>query len=825
MRAPILATCAVGLSLVPACAANPSNHDAGDVAFVHQASQVLLCRKPRSTLEVSVLASRVATHGRAGLLAALMKTPEFYDCWTQILVDHMQVQRSGEYAQLATCVNEPTFVVEDPVPCTDGNPATLCEPCNDSDPAGSCVAKAEALATHIRDDRPRDDLVADLDNDGLDDTWNMHDVIRAALLTDDLHIAWRPWMFAIAGRPQVTGGPTDSEVRDNFLASAFGVNTECLSCHSSTYSKTEVYAGLPNTWDRTANMGFDLHGGLFGTGATVNMAQDPTGVYSANCQGCHGPDGTWSPGGHPKPHVERIPLLTRSAIITQILEGSTDESGAFIMAPQDLDNDGVIGPADPDDVTAATALADFLYEQLGGQEDMAAFTQPDQFADPAANDGNFTGRKGPFGMSEVACGFQWRHDSVHTAPTTFFGAAGNRLFSVGGVTTDTPDLGTVESALKQGVAVLTSQSNPDDSADQVGPTVPNMADPEASVAGLLAENIVGHVLAELTGNPATAPHGLPRTTAQADLFRDAIMVLPVNRAGVTALSLKSVLGFALLSELFNRRAPIDPVAPSPDNGYDAYQLDMYVNPWAATETGIPDTTGNNLNGQGDGVTRRSPNQLLWSLHHDLGWPAPNPFPDPFGSVYPTSEWMRQIGRYESARLTGSSVWQLDSLVMWESQIGQCTSPDGAPDFIDELVGDALAAVAIPTVKSITLGLKDRLLQEPFFHAGLHGLNGESEETLLKDAFNAVLGAGAWNKAAKPAKAALLEDALRDYCGVLLLSPDYLLRNIPTVTTTPPTAGVFTTCLPDEPCTQSELEAHYDCFLGRAGVISPAPVCP
>jgi hypothetical protein len=229
------------------------------------------------------------------------------------------------------------------------------------------------------------------------------------------------------------------------------------------------------------------------------------------------------------------------------------------------------------------------------------------------------------------------------------------------------------------------------------------------------------------------------------------------------------------------------VRPSPNNGYGAYQLDMYVNPWAATETGIPDTTGNNLNGQGDGVTRRSPNQLLWSLHHDLGWPAPNPFPDPFGSVYPTSEWMRQIGRYESRASRAPRV-----AARLAGDVGEPDRPVYEPGRRAGLHRPARGrrprAVAIPTVKSITLGLKDRLLQEPFFDTGLHGLNGEPEETLLKDAFNAVLGAGAWNKAAKPAKAVQLEDALRDYCGVLLLSPDYLLRNIPTVTTTPPTAA-------------------------------------
>lgn len=808
MRAPIFVLAAAGLSFVPACVINPPNHDAGDVAFVHQAVQTLLCRKPRGTLEISVLADRVATYGRAEVVGALMETPEFYDCWTQILMDHMKVQRSGEYAQLAACIDEPTYVVEDAAACTDGDPATPCVPCNDSDPAGSCMARAEALATHIRDARPRD-LLDDLDGDGVDDTWNMHDAVRAALLQDDLHIAWRPWIFAIAGRPQVNGTAMQNEVRDNFLASAFGVNTECLSCHSTTFSRTEVYTGMPNTWDRTANLGFDLHGGLFGTGATVNSAQDPTGVYAAECAGCHGADGTDLPYGLPKAHVDRIPLLTRDAIVTQILEGSTDEDGNVVMPPQP------VSEAD------AELLADFLYEQLGGHEDVSAYTNPEQFADPLTTDAAFNGKKGPFGMSDGACGFKWRHDTAHTVPSVYTG--GDQLFSIAGETTTTPDVGAVASALKQGLAAVASQSGQDDSTDQVGPDVPAMADREASLAALLAQNIVGQVLAELTGNPATAPHGLPRTAAQADLLRSLTVFLPIQRDGSYVLSLKTVLSVALGSELFNRRAPSDPVAPSPGNGYGAYQLDMYFNPWAATDTWAPTATGDNLNGQGDVVTRRSPNQLLWSLHHDLGWPAPSPFPT--GNAYPSSKWMRQLGRYESSRLSGSPVWQLDSLVMWESEIGLCESPDGASDFVDELVSDALAAYAVPTVKSIALGLKDRLLQEPFFDTGTHGLNSEAEEPLVRSLFNGFLGTGTWNSAAKPGKAAELEAALRAYCGVLLLSPDYVMRNIPTMTTLPSTAGVFTTCLPGEPCTDAEVEDHYDCLLGRTGAISPAPPCP
>ena len=823
MRKSILAIAAVGLYFVPACVVNPSNHDAGDVAFVHQAVQTLLCRKPRSTLEVTVLADRVATYGRGEVVAGLMETPEYVDCWTQILMDHMQVQRSGEYSQIAACINEPGYVVEDPVPCTDNDPATVCVPCNDSDPAGSCVAKAGALATHIRDDRPRD-LLDDLDADGVDDVWNMHDAIRAALLVDDLHIAWRPWIFAVAGRPQVDGGPTDAEVRDNFMATTFGVNAECISCHSTSYSTTEVYAGSSNTWDRTANLGFDLHGGLFRSTSNVVAGNDPTGKFTTKCSGCHGADGTTPPSGYPKPNVTRIPVLTRDAIVTQILLGSKDANGVQIMPAIDLDGDGVKGFGDPQDVALAEDLADYLYEQLGGHEDISAFTHGVQFADPLTADAAFAGKKGPFGMSDEACGFKWRHDTAETEPSVF-PAGGDRQFWIGGTSTTTPDVGSIAAALEDGLAVVISQSGQDQADDEVGPTVPLTADREASVAMLLAQNIVGRVLAEMSGNPATVQHGLPRTEAQANLLRSLTAFFAVSRNGHTELSLKTVLSLALTSELFNRRSPADPIMPTPNNGYGAYQLDMYFNPWAATDTWVPSATGDNLNGQGDVVARRSPDQLLWSLHHDLGWPAPKPYPDAASADFPTATWMRQIGRYESSRNVGSTVWQLDSLVMWENEIGLCTSPDGSSDFIDELVADAYGAMAVPTVKSISLGLKDRLLQEPFFDAGAHGLNGQNEENLVKSLFNTAMGAGSFNSAPPPAKAAQLETALRAYCGVLLLSPDYLMRNIPTVKTTPSTAGVFTTCLPDEPCTQTELEDHYDCLLGRAGVINPAPVCP
>jgi hypothetical protein len=227
------------------------------------------------------------------------------------------------------------------------------------------------------------------------------------------------------------------------------------------------------------------------------------------------------------------------------------------------------------------------------------------------------------------------------------------------------------------------------------------------------------------------------------------------------------------------------------------------------------------------VHRRSPNQILWSLRSDLGWPPHKVYPstDPLSTTYPTHEFMGQLGRFASTREPGTTVWRLDSLVLWEQKVGLCENPDPAgTDWVDRAVGASFAAPVAPRLSTLVLGLKDRLLQEAVLGVGP---NGESEEQLVIGLLNEKLPAPDVTSLSNRVNlwtSADVEAALRAYCGVLLLSPDYLIAGIPTVKDNPPPLPPVVICASNaELCTVTALQSHYDQALCDAGYTSP--LCP
>ena len=790
--------------LVLLCAALPGQYtpddDAGDVAFVHQVVQTLLGRKPRGAAEVQVLhgIAQSAGQGREAVVDVLLREPEFVDYWTTVMADAMQVQRDGDFAQKKSCFDSADYL---------------------TNATGS--AEATLLADHIRDNTPSTPTF-DPDSDLVANPFNMRDAIKASLLVDDLHVAWRPWLFVVAG--EHGSNPSNADIRDNYMSTVFNLKTECVSCHSTSYSKTEIYVdGLnqvnhgTNAWDRTATTGFKMERSAFGTGNDIDPLSGTWGpLYDSICGGCHGADGTDRPqygGISPKILAERVPLLSRKAIAAQILNGGGMMPSITDLGYSDLDGD--LNTSLEED---AEAMAQFLRDQLGGWEDLDKYLDDEQF-DPA----HALGAR-PFGMSN--CGFEW-------APIVPDGSSTN-TWAFAGASWGYPDLGRVSQALKSGLPAMLVEYG---AAPTTWPTdgyLPAPNDPYSAVAMLVALNIVDDVYEEVFGARLALQHGLVRNPDAGFFKKELLEELVVDDGVRVRLSIKNLLKQMVLSELYNRRAP-DVMAPSPDNGYEAYQLPMIANPWAATPPaggavgiqGDPSTSGDNLNGQGDFVHRRSPNQILWSLHHDLGWPAHKVYPstDPLSLTYPTHAFMGQLGRFESAREPGAMVWRLDSLVLWEQKVGLCQNPDPAgTDWVDRSVAAAFAVPGSARLNVLVLGLKDRLLQEAVMTVGP---NGESEEQLVIGLLNQVLPApdvtslqnrvNLWSQAD-------IESALRAYCGVILVSPDYLIAGIPTIGDTLPPLPPAVLCLDNqEDCTVADLQTHYDLLLCDAGYTSPA--CP
>ncbi len=778
---------AVVLAVLGTC--DVPSDDAGDTAFVHQAVQTLLGRKPHGTAEVQALTNLVATHSREAVVDALMKEPEFVTYWTMAMADAMNVQRDDEFAQAIDCFREGSYLAQ----------------------PGADAAK---LADHLRDQNPF--VQFDDGNAATVDAFNGHDAISAAVEVDDLMVAWRPWLFTVAAKP---AGAEIYERRDTFLKTAFNVQADCITCHSSTYSVTEVYFDNQgnrygtNKWDRSGSPGWDLERTTFSSGAD-SLSDDGTegaALYATDCANltCHGGDGKAPPwvaaiGAYsPKILTYRAPFLSVGDIKTQILEG-----GGAMGPRSDLDNDGDTS----DDGAQALLIAEYLHEQLGSMEGFSAFLSATQFSTTLTDT-----TPGPWGLSRTQCGYGWIGGGVELPDPTPF--AKGISFA--------PSVVDVVDTVTSGVAAIPAAWGSGRFLSAVGPDLPSPADPAVAPAMMLVRKIADDILAEVSGSRLTVAHGMPRSTTQALLLAAMTQKLVVDDGVRVRISLKSALKAVVLSSGYNRRSPKQ-MAPSPnDPARGAYQLPPAANPWVETvdadgQPYAPDSLGNNANGQGDLVHRRSPDQLLWSLHHELNWPAPRVYPrnvDP----YPSAGFMDQIGRYVADNEPGKTKWSLESLLYWEATVGACANPTPTKkDWIDALVTQPLNGRPPPLLKDLVLALKDRLLQEPVLTLGPAM---ESEEALLNTFFASALpgvAAPPLDQSTSAMAPADLEAALRKYCGAILMSPDYLLAGVstarmgwaPFVVQYPVPA--YAVCVGQESCTVLDWTSHYECSISGTG---------
>jgi hypothetical protein len=191
--------------------------DGGDVAFVKAATLATLGRRPTSqdevharTAELSGAAASDPAAARARLVRTLATDPEFVERWSEVLMDHLRVQRSDLQTQ---------------IDCYGG----LRRAPDDG-----------ALARYVRDHDPRDP------GDGGGE-FNARDLLRSAIVLDDLSPALRGHLFALMRVPMRTcnlpAGATAELSRrkdfGNWFDTAFlNRDMSCLRCHNSEASVT-----------------------------------------------------------------------------------------------------------------------------------------------------------------------------------------------------------------------------------------------------------------------------------------------------------------------------------------------------------------------------------------------------------------------------------------------------------------------------------------------------------------------------------------------------------------------------------------------------------
>lgn len=279
-------------------------------------------------------------------------------------------------------------------------------------------------------------------------------------------------------------------------------------------------------------------------------------------------------------------------------------------------------------------------------------------------------------------------------------------------------------------------------------------DGEEAFAYLVSARIVNQVWQEAFGYPLTLVHYFPRNSAQ----RDLLMQL-TNQFIADGWSLKSLLTQIATHALFAQK--------SPDAGCGTshpYILPPVFNPWV-TDAEFDYLYNNSV---GDFIHRASARVLLRMVETSLQWPAHSQYPNSADE-----EFQKAVGVFVKDAEPGFLGVDFQGMLSWENRFGACKpqTKDGL-DWITQLV---MAAEQFAdqnptplTLRDVIVALKDRLLTEPH-------VTSETEAELLAAFFEVqsidlpLTEVPNWSS------------RIRNYCGLLLETPQFMLQGVPPAT--------------------------------------------
>jgi hypothetical protein len=289
-------------------------------------------------------------------------------------------------------------------------------------------------------------------------------------------------------------------------------------------------------------------------------------------------------------------------------------------------------------------------------------------------------------------------------------------------------------------------------------------DPDKAFAYLTAMNVAERVWLQVVGTPLTIPTRFPRNAAARDQLQ--------------------VLTDAFVSSGFSNRALLEAVFASPyvnmaapeEGCGSAYAAPAVFDPWVIAE----EDPVKRQNSAADAVVSLPARIATQAFYKALDWRLPSAsFPDlyyaaeddpalPFLSA--ERQFQAEVGFYLKNAEPGFSGFDFQARLGWENRFGACNKLPEVEndDFIDELVALAASKPA-STVEDLVLALKDRML-------GVTTLDETLEVPALEAILQKPLGASAASLTAP-------EAALRQVCGVIASSPQFLLGGI-----TPTNAG-------------------------------------
>ena len=369
----------------------------------------------------------------------------------------------------------------------------------------------------------------------------------------------------------------------------------------------------------------------------------------------------------------------------------------------------------------------------------------------------------PWGMSSRCGGF--------AAPGSVTNDIADVDAKLGSITGKRATVFDIEAALARGFAALKTGGAP----------AGDISDPDVALAWLVTLKVTEDIYKQVTGAQLTIANYFPRNQASSDL-----LYALASKFATSGYSLKALLVAIVGSDYFNR------IAPDGACGEGPYIYPNVFDPWVIADA----DEARRLNGPGDAVTAVDARTLLAATSAALEWPAPpeaSRFPDygepgcenescsslmndcgfgqccttfkaacQMGGVLPQTEvpFLRSIGVFLRNSEGGFRGLNFQSRLAWEDRVGTCAKPRWVTqDFVDRLAA-AGAGNTQATARDVVAALKDRLVGESAIADGPES-----------DALAAVVGA-----LDGPA-AGVTADALRQVCGALLESPQFLLQGI------------------------------------------------
>ena len=624
--------------------------------------------------------------------------------------------------------------------------------------------------------------------------FNMNDAIRAGILGRSLWVAWRAQVVpdqVFVNTTDIYGYELQASTR--FWTGHLGRDPSCLSCHTSSYSTTDARP-RNHDWDRffpPAGTGYNQ---VDVEGSALTVINGSTPAYG-------GLGGTLD-------YIRRMfrrdamrPTAGSQGLRPWGMSTVCTNSGHWKGFEPTITTGHPHGPAGIGNITASSTRG-----PLDLMNQYPSFVNGFSYSSSALAAVNVSGTGGSStGVMASRCG-SCHYAGAPLAPslvTVVPQISDQKLFNI----------------LRHGsMSMLPVSSNDADAWNLIanlrnvegltGPGNVRYVDGEDGIANLLAQQIVNKVVEDIQGYRLTVGHGFPRNAQAGALMNELTRVFVGS-----GWSLQSLLRYIVLTNAFNRNAPAE--TWSSGGTPLKYELPMMAQPWAAEPPGGTHPADRNANGQGDLVHRENIPALFHHLHEALGWPDAAIIDN---GLWPWWYLQTALGRPTAHEAnTGRHAVDLELLARWELEIARCNKPAAvrAADVVLAPGVTATPTTILPpshwrdwidvlrlnsttwTARDQIVSLKTRLISDPDLST--------TEETF----FAQLLGVSSLG-----VSGSTVSDAgLRRACGVLLSTPDYLLRRLPIQpTTTSPSQEV---CL-EASCTKAQFCSTYTSRIQTLG---------